>query len=277
MNKNFPLVSAIVTTHNRSSLLKRALKSVVEQSYPNIELIVVDDGSEDDTKDTVKFFENRINLKYVHNKKALGACAARNIGIKKAQGIFVAGLDDDDIWHIDRLKTLYQEYSDDFAFITSDVIIQTEKNKHTWRKKSLLNLDDLLYSNQVGNQVLVKRERIIDVGGYDESLTSAQDYDLWIRLCHCYGPVKNVQKALQTVFEESNRNRITTNKAAKISGYISFYSKHKSKMSVDHRKYQLFLIRRKINKPISVKEFINFVPIEKYWKELKRLLFTKRI
>jgi len=274
MKKRHPLISAIVTTHQRADLLQRALESVVVQSYKNLELIVVDDGSEDETAKVIRQYEKKIKLIYLRNEMALGACAARNKGISAANGEYIAGLDDDDEWHPQRISLLYKNYSPEYSFITSDVKIVRGSTAHIWKKKKVINLNDLLYSNQVGNQVLVKKSRILEVGGFDESLTAAQDYDLWLRLCKAFGPVRNVQKPLQTVYEDPDRLRITTTRSSKIKGYVAFYEKNKKLMTRKQRKYQLYLIRRKVNKPLSLKEFICWVPFNKYFKEMKRLITT---
>jgi glycosyltransferase involved in cell wall biosynthesis len=269
MKGNKPLVSAVVTTHNRASLLPRALNSVLEQSYPNLELVVVDDGSTDDTEAVVDRYRNHIVLKYLKNAAPEGACSARNSGIREAQGEFVAGLDDDDEWHPERITRLLEINRDDFSCLTSDVRMVYPNRSVVWHKKQVIDLDDLLYSNQVGNQVLVRRERLLDIGGFDEKLEAAQDYDLWVRLCEAYGPVRNVTAPLQLVHQHDEQ-RITTS-SAQFRGYFQFYKKHKAKMTRAQRMYQLFNIRRAQGKVSGVTDILRWVPPRRYWKEFKRL------
>ncbi len=95
-----PLVSIIIPTYNRATLCKRAVMSVLGQSYPHVEVIVVDDGSGDDTKQILTSLDDRIV--YIEQENA-GVCAARNRGIQAAQGEFVAFLDSDDLWLRDKL------------------------------------------------------------------------------------------------------------------------------------------------------------------------------
>jgi glycosyltransferase involved in cell wall biosynthesis len=80
-NKN-TLVSAIITTHNRAELLKRALDSVIGQTYPNVEIVVVDDGSVDDTRKVIRRYQQQYEIVYLRNRKSKGAPAARNYGIQ---------------------------------------------------------------------------------------------------------------------------------------------------------------------------------------------------
>lgn len=89
------LISIYIPTHNRRKLLERAVKSVQQQTYLNIELIIVDDGSSDSTWDYLNDIANK-NIRIFKHEQPLGACAARNLAIKHAKGKFITGLDDDD-------------------------------------------------------------------------------------------------------------------------------------------------------------------------------------
>lgn len=268
MTEDKPLVSGVVTTHNRVSLLPRALDSVAAQTYTNMELIVIDDGSGENVEAVVDTYREAIPLTYIRNENAFGACRARNQGIEAANGTFVAGLDDDDQWHLRRVEKLLEAYSDEYAFITSDVRMMYRKGTPVWHKKEVISLDDLLYSNYVGNQGLVKKERLLAVGGFDESLDAAQDYDLWIRLAEKYGEIKNVQEPLQNIYLEHGGGRIS-NPADQLRGYLRFYQKHKPKMNRSQRKYQLYNIRKATGKITGLSDVLGWVPPHRYWKEFK--------
>ncbi len=264
-----PLVSAVIPTKNRADLLRRALQSVVAQNYAPLEIVVVDDGSTDGTEEVVRSFEQGCDIKYLKNDVSQGAPAARNRGIEEAAGSFIAGLDDDDEWHPNRIARMMNAYDESFACVTSDVQMKFARKTVTWRKKAVITLQDLLLSNQVGNQVLAKRSRLLEVGGFDEQLEAAQDYDLWIRLCEQFGPIKNVQEPLQVVHAEHEKGRIS-NPRAQLSGYFAFYKKHKSKMNRTQRKYQLYNIRRAQGKSDGLLDIPYWVPPIRYAKEAKR-------
>lgn len=268
-----PLVSAIITTHNRANLLPRALDSVIVQSYKNLEIIVVDDGSTDDTPKVIEKYGEKDALKYIRLENSVGACRARNKGIEVASGEFVAGLDDDDKWHKDRIKALVSAYSDDYAAVTSDTVMVHKNGQARWKKRKYIDLGTLLYTNQVGNQVLVKRHSVLEVGGFDPDLKAAQDYDLWIRLCEKYGRIRNVQKPLQTIYMDHEEKRITN--GSSFEGYLQFYNKHKQKFSRAQRKYQLYKIRRAQQKSLSIGEFFSCVPTFRYWSEMKNEILNK--
>jgi len=272
MNETEPLVSAIITTHNRAGLLPRAIDSVISQSYSNIELIVVDDGSDDETPEVIEKYKERYSLIYIRNEQPAGAPAARNKGINAAKGKFIAGLDDDDEWREDRIEKLVEAYSEEYSCITSDAKMIYPKKEARWKKKKYIDLKTLLFTNQVGNQVLVSRKRLMHVGGFDENLKAAQDYDLWLRLCAEYGTVKNVQKPLQNIYMNHEQERIT---GRSFEGYLQFYEKHKSRMNHKQRKYQLYKIRRAQNKGTSFKDFFSSVPLFRWRKEFTHILMNK--
>lgn len=272
--KETPLVSAIVTTHNRKELLPRALDSVAVQTYPQVELVVVDDGSEEPMESVAAKYKEVLSVQYLRNDQPRGACRARNQGIEAASGQFVAGLDDDDEWDKFRLEALMGAYSDAYAFVTSDVRMMYRKGAPVWHKKKRITLDDLLYSNYVGNQGLIKKERIQEVGGFDESLEAAQDYDLWIRLADRFGPIKNVQEPLQKVYLDHDGERIS-NPRDQLHGYLAFYLKHKQKMNKAQRKYQLYNIRKATGKVVGLSDLCGWVPPHRFWKEIKNLVGQK--
>lgn len=269
-----PLVSAVVTTHNRPQLLTRALDSVAVQTYENIELIVVDDGSEQTVDSIVDKYKEVLPVQLIRNNTSLGACRARNQGIDAANGVFIAGLDDDDEWAEERIEKLVEVYADEYAFVTSDVRIMYKKGAPVWKKPKEISLDDLLYSNYVGNQGLIPRERLLEVGGFDESLDAAQDYDLWIRLTERYGTVRNVQEPLQNIYLDHDSERIS-NPKDQLLGYLKFYQKHKSKMNRSQRKYQLYNIRKATEKVSGLKELLLWVPPHRWWKEVKGYILAK--
>lgn len=270
-----PLVSAVVTTHNRRGLLRRALDSVKAQSYSNIELVVVDDGSEISVKDIVSDYESSFKrVVFQRNDEPKGACTARNIGIAMSSGEFIAGLDDDDEWMPNRIQELLKAHDDKYAFVTSDVLHVYKNRKLVWSKDKVITLERLLYSNQVGNQGLIKRSRLIEVGRFDESLRSAQDYDLWVRLCEEYGPICNVKKPLQKIHLEHEGEQITEPKN-QLKGYLQFYSKHKHLMNRDQRRYQLYTIRKATGKANSIPDLLRWVPSRFLWKELKVFILKK--
>ncbi|MBD3724694.1 MAG: glycosyltransferase [Arcobacter sp.] len=246
-----PLVSVIITTHNREDLLPRAVESVLAQTYNNLEIIIVDDGSTDNTEQLVNsYMQKHEQIKYIKHEKALGGNAARNSGIRAASGEFVAGLDDDDEFTPDRIQVLMNNYSEEYSMITSRSVKVTKTGKQKTKYISNVDLDTMLYFNAIGNQVLVKKEKIVGAGLFDENLKRYQDYDMWLRIIQKYGKAKIVNQITQVIHYEHD---VTTNNTVKnnLHGAFSFYKKHKHLMNNNQRKMQLYNVYRLQQKQLS--------------------------
>ena len=253
MSVHKELVSVIITTQNRQVLLARALDSVINQTYKNLEIIVVDDCSNDDTADVVKEFQQRDSrIIYIKNEKILGSNASRNRGISAAKGKFIAGLDDDDEFLPQRIELLLQNYDEKFSFITSNNALIFDTASYFTNMPGVISLEQMLRENVVMNQGLIERERILDVGLYDESLSACQDYDLWMRLILSFGSVKTISTVTQKVYMEESRTRISSCSHRKFSGYFQFYKKYKYLMTREDTKthfHRIYDIRNKMMSP----------------------------
>ncbi len=129
------LVSVIIPTYNRAHLVVEAIQSAKAQSYPTIQIIVVDDGSQDDTAQSVAKFEN-VEYYYQENK---GQAAARNLGLSYAKGEYIASLDSDDIWHKDFLKAAVaalERYQVDFVFLNWTEISENKQSSSDWERSN---------------------------------------------------------------------------------------------------------------------------------------------
>lgn len=243
------LVSVILTTQNRKVLLQRALNSVINQTYKNIEIIIIDDFSEDQTDKIIcNYMVQYPNIRYIRNEKIYGANASRNRGILEAKGKFITGLDDDDEFVPTRIEHLLNAYESRYAFVSSfNMIVRPDKTVSYTGEKLEVSLDDILTKNWIGNQVLVEKERIISVGMYDETMAACQDYDLWVRLISTYGSSKVVPEYLQIVHEDDGIHRISLKSKNKSKGNMQFYKKYKMHMSDSQRKFQIYNLYYKVN------------------------------
>ena len=184
-----PLISVVIPTYNRSSLVSKAIASVLGQTFTNIEIIVVDDSSTDATSDilTAQFAGKIIYLQHQHNS---GLSAARNTGIKASRGEYVAFLDDDDEWLPEKLKLQIQIIQQNTAVgLVYCGYTQVAENGSVIRQirpeKRGFILPDLLEDNYItgsASAVLIKREVLDKAGYFDENLTACEDWDLWIRI-----------------------------------------------------------------------------------------------
>lgn len=267
-----PLVTAYIPTRNRVDSLERAIESVIDQTWSPIEIIVVDDASDDGTHALLEKYSSSHSVKVIRNEQSIGAAACRNLAVQQASGEFVAGLDDDDIWRPKRVELLMESFEDGYSGACSHDRLDFGNRELVWKKKPLITLQDLLFYNQVGNQILTKRDYIIKSGGYDESLTSAQDYDLWIRLAHDFGPFNVAPHTLQVVNMKPDRESITAAET-KLEGYIACFEKHAAKMNEVQKKYQHYRLKLAAGKKVSWAEMFRSVPVSLMIKEITRKLF----
>lgn len=268
------LVSIIIPTHNRKELLNRAIYSALNQTYSPIEIIIVSDGSTDGTDAFVTAIQKaHPQVKYFKHNISKGAPAARNYGIREANGEYLTFLDDDDEMLADNIQYCMQYYNDDYAYVCTGYTRITPKSTTDILPKNIITYDAMLYKIVTGNQILARKERIVKLGGFDETLLSSQDYDLWLRLNKRYGDANCVRKPLIIMHTEHDYNRITTS-SNKIKGELAFYKKHKNEMNASQRKYQLFYVLKLKRKKVSLLKFLSFTPIRYYWPDIKYYLLA---
>ena len=238
MNKG-PLVSVIIPCYNSSATLPRALNSVLAQSYSNMEIIVVDDCSRDNPELIVKKFEKVIFHRLDKNG---GASAARNIGIKKSQGEFIAFLDADDEWLTNKISVqikimLESELNPGLVTCNSAWIGKGEEGKDSnyylshppvrgnevWK--------ELLKRNFIPTPtVLIRKSVFNSIQIFDESLKVAEDLDFWIRISQKY----NVDYSTEVLVNfhltkgslmERNSDKVLNTTLQVIKKYLQEYSK----------------------------------------------------
>jgi glycosyltransferase involved in cell wall biosynthesis len=183
-----PLVSAIIATYNRAPLLVQAVQSVLAQSFTDYELIVADDGSTDDTAERVAALDAPI--RYLRLEHSGRPSVTFNRALAVAEGRLIAFLADDDLWDERKLarQVAVLEHTteagfvySDFRFLTEDGIsapVMRPEHKQSGRMLEAL-LDDCVIS---ACTVLVRREALDQAGWFNESFSTAEDYDLWVRL-----------------------------------------------------------------------------------------------
>jgi len=183
---NRPLVSAIIPTYNRAWALKDAIDSVLLQDYPNIELVIVDDGSTDHTRELLGAYKNEIIVLRQENS---GVSAARNFGIKKSKGEFIAFLDSDDLWDKRKIScqvAFFNHHPDALICQTEEIWIRNGKRvnpKVKHKKPSGRIFDPSLNLCLVSPSAVMMRKELFDMKGYfNEDFTVCEDYDLWLRV-----------------------------------------------------------------------------------------------
>lgn len=253
MGGQTPLVSVIIPTYNRAHLIAQCLKSVLAQTLNDYEVIVVDDGSTDTTRDfLLKAYGN--NIRYISHPTNRGLSAARNTGIEHAQGTYIAVLDDDDVWLPDKLALQI-----DLMKAKPDVVLaycgtlkvdcQGELLEEVMPEKRGHLFAEMLHRNCLKGPASVavfSREVLGASGVFDTSLSSCADWDLWIRIARC-GKVDFINRPLvKYVMHQSNMssniNGMTRDTFAILDKYLPLLEQDKGSANPGDRIYSNHLI-----------------------------------
>jgi glycosyltransferase involved in cell wall biosynthesis len=201
--KDLPLVSAVITTCNRGERVEKAVASALEQDYPRQEILVIDDGSTDDTAERLSRFRDRIH--YVYQKRN-GVSSARNTGIRLSHGRYIAFLDSDDIWKPDKT-------SKQVRFLEANASLRICQTEEIWirhlrrvnpkkihRKPSGWIFKESLRLCCVSpSSVMIREDLFEEIGLFKESFPACEDYDLWLRIS-CREPILLIPEHLVVKF-----------------------------------------------------------------------------
>lgn len=188
------LVSVVIPCYNCGKYIQQAIDSVKSQTYKGVEIIIVDDGSTDNSKDVILRNGNAVTYIFQENK---GVSAARNAGIKAARGEYIAFLDADDYWAPEKLEkqlALFEKHRE-IASVNCGLYVVNERGEifrtvplDEMKTKEML-LKELLVNNPIhggGSGVIAKKDCIIAAGMFDETVSGSEDRDLWYRLIKAY-------------------------------------------------------------------------------------------
>ncbi len=189
-----PLVSVVIATYNGAKTLVRAIEHVLQQTYTNYEIIVVDDGSTDDTRSVLDPFIARGDIAYYYQANA-GCGAARNVGIRSARGTYIALLDADDFWHLEKLERqidAFRKHPDIIVCYTESYIVDPYQ-KIIWDLVRTIRTQPrsgwiaryFIINNMVlPSSTLIPKDALLAVGGFCEQydLMMVADLDMWLKL-----------------------------------------------------------------------------------------------
>ena len=252
-----PLVSVVIPTYNRADLIDRAINSVIEQSYKNLEIIVVDDNSQDKTAEVVNSLgDNRIHY-YYHNTN-LGGSAARNTGVNKSQGKYIAFLDSDDVWLPHKLENQLEEISANIDHL--DKIVSYTKFQKSSRvfyqrsilpqrgKKTMETIADYFWlagGEFLTSTILISRSLAI-VNPFQTSLRKHQDLDFILRLDRQGAKFIFVPQVLTIWHNEPRSDRISKNTNYQLS--IDWIEQYRNQIS--ERAFKGFILKEIVPKMI---------------------------
>jgi glycosyltransferase involved in cell wall biosynthesis len=189
-----PSISVIIPTYNRSITIGKTIESVLCQTYNDYEIIVIDDGSTDNTYESLKPYHHKIHYEYKENG---GISSARNRGIGIATSEYIALVDSDDFWKPEKLERqmkCFRNHSE-YGLVATRCITNVvdshfktiEMSKIRRSGKSGWIYKDLFYKNFIRtSSVIIKKECFRKVGGFDESLPRCEEIDMWLRISKQY-------------------------------------------------------------------------------------------
>ncbi|NQY23204.1 MAG: glycosyltransferase family 2 protein [Campylobacteraceae bacterium] len=178
------IFSVIIPCYNGEKTILRALKSVLNQTYKNFEIIIVDDGSKDNSKFILlKYLKNRdVQYKYIYQENN-GPSSARNKAVKSSKGKYLAFLDSDDEWHKEKLNIQYEQIKKFNAkFISCKYTLKKFRDIKEFNIKKYTFKDFLLSNRSSTPCTIVEKELFNSVGGFNENLSYSEDYNLWIKI-----------------------------------------------------------------------------------------------
>lgn len=281
MNKD--LISIVIPTYNREKKLKKAIISVLNQSYSNWELIVVDNNSSDKSEEIVKNFKNnKISFYKIDNNGIIAK--SRNFGISKSNGDYVCFLDSDDTWHHKKLYHLKKYILNGFDLIYHDMNLSNKKFlfKNTGYCRDLLNpiYDDLLKNGPAfpTSSVCVNKKKFEDISRFNESsnFLAWEDYDAWLNFSKITEKFVKIPKVLGTITVDGEN---LLDNDISIKNIFSFKKKYCNNQNLPH--WALLSLVRSYYRKKNIKEFsfyLNQIDMSKLnFHTYLRIIFFKTL
>jgi glycosyltransferase involved in cell wall biosynthesis len=240
------LVSVVIPSYNYAHLIGRAIQSVLDQSYPYFEVIIVDNHSNDGTDEVIGCFnDSRIRLCKIHNHGVIAA--SRNMGIQQAQGELIAFLDADDLWYPTKLELCLEKINQGY-----DMVCHGEHwfgdgcdRKVFYGPEARASYASLLFFGNClsTSAVVLKRNLLLDINGFNEQaeMITAEDYDLWLRLARIGAKIGFVAEILgEYTLHAGNQTRSVLRNMEAV-----MYVVNKHFMTYPADKIRLFSIRKR--------------------------------
>lgn len=222
------LISVIIPTFNRADLIKRAIESVINQTYGNIEVIIVDDGSTDNTEQIVKSVKDD-RVKYIKQENS-GACVARNTGIEHANGSIISFLDSDDEWELSKLEKQYDFMKENSSkAVACNYWFEKNGEKRVYisnHSEKVFSIDELLDYNYVTTgSLLIEKKLLLGSGSFDPKMPRYQDWDLVIRVSRLT-PIHFIDEPLLTLHSQDISISNSTSMEKKLLAVRKLYQKN---------------------------------------------------
>ncbi len=243
------LVSVVIPTFNRASRIIKTIESVLSQTYDNLEIIIIDDNSKDNTYEVIQPYLSE-DIRYYKNEINVGGAKSRNIGVKHCRGDLVAFLDSDDEWLPEKIELQVNKFNtnNNIDMVYTNYYLVNENNNKKLIFKESEELDNELLSilckNFIGttSTICIKKDVFNKIEGFDEQLPSCQDWDLYMRvLSNGYNIARVDTPCLNYYY---HNNSITGNVNNVIKGHEIVLGKIKKLIeskNIDNRSYKIIM------------------------------------
>lgn len=259
------MFSVVIPLYNKELSIKNTIQSVLNQSYQNFEIIVINDGSTDESVKIVESIsDERIRLIQQKNQ---GVSAARNRGIQEASNEWIAFLDGDDLWsqdHLQEITTMMQKFPEENFFVTSFQYSDMRPMFKHKRNETIFKIDnyfkEAIKEELIWTSIVVINKNCIEkVGGFNEELNRGEDLDLWLRLAHDFSIVKSSVVTATYRIEAENRTFLSKdiNKTHVYNFNLDIIN------NIDETNYCKFLILNHLYQYFKALDFNNFFKLKK--------------
>jgi glycosyltransferase involved in cell wall biosynthesis len=266
-----PKINIVLSTYGKSPFLREAIKSVIEQTFKDWELLIISDPPIDrETEEIIKnYLEKDSRIKYFKNKTRLGFRKCLNQGLKRAQGKYIARIDDDDVWDSQKMEkqVKFLEENPEYVLIGSGAIFIDKDGKELYRflppgkdeeiRQSILSRNPFIHSS-----VLFLAEAAKKLGGYNDALAENEDFDLWLKL-GTIGNFYNLPEHLIKFRTPSLKTDIARIRRSRTKVFISIIRQYRK----DYPHYKIALLKN------YLKLFYTYIPKPKF---LEDYLYQKR-
>lgn len=291
MSRNRPLVSVVIPCYNSEEWLEDTLDSVYNQTYNHLEVIVIDDGSTDNTKEIVKKYSDKI--KYIYQENS-GPSVARNTGINNSKGEYIAFLDADDMWEEDKLikQIEFMKNNSSYGVVVTDLKVVNESNEYLYTHKNIWpenkkEIIEKIFMGGIGMStptIMARKNLLEKVGGFDEQLPAREDHFLLMNVAEI-SSIKHIQEPLvrrrindssftqninpENLFHFNKpfirksivRYKYLADNLDRVYSRLNFSIGRAYWKNNNRRKATIYLIRSLTKSPLSFKKYLNLVLI----------------